>query len=157
MIGQFQSAANILSADVYNDTIAIGTDPDQLIILNAYDLSQPICSTPAAGSASTVRFYRVTRSTAVSPSSEKPPVSTPIQSPVINRQYSYSSPSEVEESEDSVLEAARAARVTEAPRIPSPLNQSIDLTQEQPAMNGISSSYVGITKEDLHQAVRGIN
>lgn len=157
-MGEFHSAANILSADIYNETIAIGTDADQLIILNAYDLSQPICSIPASGSVSTVRFCRLTRSATVPPSSEKPPVSTPIQSPIINRQYSYSSPSEVEESEDSILEAARAARVTAAVRISSPMKQSgVNMPHDQPVMNGVTSSYVGINKEDLHQAVRGMD
>lgn len=98
VVETFQSASRIQSADIFNETIVLSTDANQLLLLNAYDLSQPICSYPVVSSISAVRFFQPTQT-------PQPIEKTP--SPVLERRRSYVSPSStVDESQDSILEAA---------------------------------------------------
>ena len=97
VLGTFHSAANITSADVFNDIIVLATDANQLLLLNAYEMIEPIACCGVDEAITAIRFNHATKTEA-----KQPVVFTPIQSPAKSR-YSIASPS----SYDSVMEAAR--------------------------------------------------
>lgn len=148
----FHSLSAIQSADLYNDTVIVATQPAQLLLLNAYDMTQPITSINLDQPITALRFYR-TQSSFSQPASQPtsqpasqpepepqpdPIVFSPVQSPLPPRYHPvspHSSPSE-----DSVMEAARKA-----------LQQSV----EEISIRKTDQAVAQLNEEGMQRVVKG--